>query len=61
MKRWLFLQLAVLTILSGGARAQTGIAWYGTWEQGKMEAARSGKPIMLLSAAPQCKGVSGIW
>jgi hypothetical protein len=43
------------------AQAQTGIAWYGTWQQGRAEAARSGRPILLLSAAPQCHGVSGIW
>ncbi|MBC8262274.1 MAG: hypothetical protein H8E43_10695 [Planctomycetia bacterium] len=38
-----------------------GIAWYGTWEAAKSEAERTGKPILLLSAAPQCQGVPGIW
>ena len=38
-----------------------GIAWYGTWEVAKSEAERTGKPILLLSAAPQCQGVPGIW
>ncbi|NCF55775.1 MAG: hypothetical protein GWP41_05860 [Planctomycetia bacterium] len=38
-----------------------GIAWYGTWEAAKSEAERTGKPILLLSAAPQCHGVPGIW
>ena len=37
------------------------IAWYATWEQGRAEAARTGRPILLLSAAPHCHGISGIW
>jgi hypothetical protein len=38
-----------------------GIQWFTTWAEGKQEAARTGKPIMLVSAAPHCAGVSGIW
>jgi hypothetical protein len=38
-----------------------GIQWFTTWEAGKQEAARTGKPILLVSAAPHCAGVSGIW
>jgi hypothetical protein len=37
------------------------IAWYGTWEGAKAEAKRSGKPILLLSAAPHCHDISGVW
>lgn len=37
------------------------IAWYGTLESGLAEAKRSGRPILFVSAAPQCLGVSGIW
>lgn len=37
------------------------IAWYGTLESGLEEAKRSGRPILLVSGAPQCLGVSGIW
>ena len=37
------------------------IAWYGTLQSGLAEAERSQKPILLVSAAPQCLGVSGIW
>ena len=48
-------------LLTGAAQAQTGIAWYGTWEQGYRAARESGKPILLTAAAPQCHGVSGIW
>lgn len=38
-----------------------GIQWFTTWAAGKEEAARTGKPILLVSAAPHCAGVSGIW
>lgn len=37
------------------------IAWYGTLQGGLTEARRSGRPILLVSAAPHCSGVSGIW
>lgn len=37
------------------------IAWYGTLESGLAEAERSGRPILFVSGAPQCLGVSGIW
>lgn len=38
-----------------------GIQWFATWEAGQAEAARTGRPILLVSAAPHCAGVSGIW
>lgn len=38
-----------------------GIQWYATLEHGLAEAKRTGKPILFLSAAPHCGGVSGIW
>lgn len=38
-----------------------GIQWFATLERGLAEAKATGKPIMLLSAAPHCGGVSGIW
>jgi hypothetical protein len=37
------------------------IAWYSTLDSGLAEAARSNRPILLISAAPQCLGVSGTW
>ena len=37
------------------------IAWYGTWEGGLAEARASERPILLMSAAPQCRGVPGMW
>ena len=33
-----------------------GIAWYGL-----AEAKRTGKPILFITAAPQCRGVPGMW
>ena len=40
---------------------EPGVAWYTTWETGYDEAARSGRPIFLMFAATQCKGVPGIF
>ncbi len=37
------------------------IAWHGTWQAGLAEAERTGKPILLVSAAPQCHNVPGVW
>lgn len=43
------------------AKAGGGIQWFATLEAGKAEAERTGRPILFLSAAPHCAGVSGIW
>lgn len=37
------------------------IAWYGQLKDGLAEAKRSNRPIFLVSAAPQCEAVPGIW
>ena len=37
------------------------IAWHGTLAAGLAEAKQSGRPILLVSGAPQCLGVPGIW
>jgi len=37
------------------------IAWFGTLEGALAEARVSGRPILLQSAAPQCRGVPGMW
>ncbi len=42
---------------NGGAAIQ----WFATWESGQKEAERTSRPILLVSAAPHCAGVSGIW
>ena len=41
--------------------AESGIQWYATWDSGYKEARRTGRPIMLVSAAPHCHNVPGIW
>ena len=38
-----------------------GIQWFATLESARAEAKRTGRPILLVSAAPHCSGVSGIW
>ena len=43
------------------ASAGGGISWFATWDSGLREAPRSGRPILLVSAAPHCAGLSGIW
>lgn len=37
------------------------IAWYGVLEDGLAEAKRTGRPILLISAACQCRGIPGSW
>ena len=71
MRRFLPLLIAVLFLgLPAVAVAQEkpaadarqgGIAWYGTLESALGEAKRTGKPILLVSAAPHCHSISGIW
>jgi len=43
------------------AREAQHIAWYSVWEDARAEASRTGRPILLVSAAPHCSGVSGMW
>jgi hypothetical protein len=42
-------------------KADAAIQWIPTWTAGRAEAVRTGRPILLVSAAPHCAGVSGIW
>ena len=37
------------------------IAWIPTWEAGLAEAKRLDRPILLVSAAPHCHNISGLW
>jgi hypothetical protein len=41
--------------------ASSGVQWFATWESGLRQARLSGKPILLVSAAPHCSGISGVW
>ena len=38
-----------------------GIAWYGVLTDGIADAKATNRPILMLSAAPQCAGVPGMW
>ena len=38
-----------------------GIQWFATWTGGLAEARRTGRPILLVSAAPHCHEISGLW
>ena len=65
MKRTIAIALACASWFSILAQADEPvpprIAWYGTLKSGLAEAQRSGRPILFVSAAPQCLGVPGIW
>ncbi len=37
------------------------VAWFGVLSEGLAEAERTGKPVLLVSAACQCAGVPGMW
>ena len=41
--------------------AQGGIVWYGTLRTGLAEARRLNRPVLLMSAAPHCHNIPGIW
>ena len=55
--------LTLLLAASAGVAlgASPKIAWYGRLSDGLAEAKRSNRPILLISAAPQCQNVSGMW
>lgn len=55
----LFCSLAPLGMAAESSTPRIG--WYGTLQSGLAAARQNGKPILLVSAAPQCLGVSGIW
>ena len=56
--------LAVLTLAAANQTChatEPRIAWFGTLQSGLAEAKQSGRPILLVSGAPQCLGVPGVW
>ena len=72
MQRFLFGLTAIMAIgllSSETASAQQAvdaktdaiIQYYATLDRGLAEAKRTGKPILFVSAAPHCAGVSGMW
>ena len=56
----LLLPLA-LTLVAPATDAADRIAWYSTLKQGLAVAKANRRPILLVSAAPHCHGISGIW
>ena len=63
MKRSIALLLLPLatTLAAPPADAAERIAWYSSVKQGLAVAKTTGRPILLVSAAPHCHGISGIW
>ena len=55
-----FISNAQAEALKGAVKTEN-IAWFGTWEGGLAEARRTGRPILLISGAPQCHNVPGVW
>ena len=41
--------------------ARENIAWFGTLASAQAEAARIQRPIFLIAARPECRGVPGFW
>lgn len=37
------------------------VAWHGTWRGAEAAAKATGRPILLVSAAPHCGLVPGMW
>ena len=52
---------AVAAVAGPQVDAAGKIAWYSTLKQGLAVAKSSGRPILLLSATPHCRGISGMW
>lgn len=65
MKRTLLLAIPLLLASSVFLEAEEKpiprIAWYGNLADGLAEAQRSGRPILLVSGAPSCLGIPGVW
>ena len=60
IRRIVLLPLA-LVLMATVVDAADRIAWYSTLKQGLAVAKPTGRPILLVSAAPHCHGISGIW
>jgi uncharacterized protein YyaL (SSP411 family) len=57
----LILVLIAQMLCASAYAAQDGIGWIPTWKQALAEARETNKPILLMSGAPACAGVPGIW
>ena len=64
MTRTLFFLPLLTTLFSSGVSASGGepqVAWHGTLKGGLAEAARTGRPILLVSGLACLHQVPGIW
>ena len=43
------------------SKIESRIAWFGTMDAGRAAAEKTGRPILLVSAAPHCRAVPGVW
>lgn len=60
--RILLMLLILITIIPPRVEAANeGIGWIPTWKQAVAEARQTNKPILLMSGAPECGGVPGVW
>ena len=57
----LLVMLAGLLLPCSAMASTEGIGWIPTWEQGVAEARRANKPMLVVSAAPQCHNTPGVW
>ena len=53
--------IPLLASAQNGNGLPAGIVWYGVLQDGLEQARKTQRPILLLSAAPQCAGVPGMW
>ena len=42
-------------------KVEQRIAWFGTWNGAIAAAKRTGRPILLVTGAPHCQKVPGVW
>jgi hypothetical protein len=53
--------LVALMCWCSGCKAAEAIGWIPSWNQALSEAKATQRPILLVSGAPACAGVPGVW
>ncbi len=43
------------------SQIENRVAWHGSLEKGLAAAKSSGRPILLISGAPHCQLIPGVW
>ena len=56
-----FAQRPLPGITQDWSQVEQRVAWHGTWSAAKAAAKKSGRPILLVFAAPHCNQVPGMW